>query len=217
MNQLLFAAIDDNIIKIVVAFVVLLIGLINHLVKAQKPAPKPPPARVPPEPVVGPARAQQDDEVEEFLRRAAEARRRAQRGSPQQPVAAGRPKAKPKAKPPKPRVPAPVVATVVQRGPRESVAEHVERQISSEEFNVRAAHMVDDLARADTERQRHFTQTFDHQLGRLSADVQTTDAAAPASTALAAGAQAAATFGTLEDIRRAILLNEILNRPRERF
>ncbi len=101
------------------------------------------------------------------------------------------------------------------------------RHLDTAEFSTRANQMTEDLKRADAEREQHFQQTFSHKLGRL------TDTSVAGAKAIAPDAPAAATgpppqaiplsdwlplpTTKPEDLRRAFMLNEILQRPEHRW
>jgi hypothetical protein len=100
------------------------------------------------------------------------------------------------------------------------------RHLDTGEFSARASQMTEDLKRGDAEREQHFQQTFSHKLGRL------TDTSVAGDKAIAAEAPTASTApvppATLsdwlplpttkpEDLRRAFMLNEILQRPEHRW
>ena len=101
------------------------------------------------------------------------------------------------------------------------------RHLDTAEFSARAAHMTDDMKRGDAEREQHFQQTFTHKLGRLTdTSVAGAKAVAPDAPAAAVGptGQPAPPSDWLplptttpEDLRRAIMLNEILQRPEHRW
>ena len=86
--------------------------------------------------------------------------------------------------------------------------------------------MTDDLKRGDAEREQHFQQTFTHKLGRL------TDTSVAGDKAVAADAPTASTVPPQavplsdwlplpttkpEDLRLVFMLNEILQRPEDRW
>jgi hypothetical protein len=101
------------------------------------------------------------------------------------------------------------------------------RHLETAEFGARASRLTDDLKRGDAEREQHFQQTFDHKLGRL------TDTSVAGAKAIAPPAPAAAAVPTgeaipiddwlplpttePEDLRRALMMNEILRRPEHRW
>ncbi|MBX3415072.1 MAG: hypothetical protein KF708_20480 [Pirellulales bacterium] len=159
------------------------------------------------------------DEVEEFLRRAAERRRGGQpreveivRPEPRQP-----PRSRPR---PKPVAQRPVVLTDEERIGREPVAQHVEQHLSTTAYEERAAHLakVDD---ADELMQAHLSSVFDHQVGQLGS----TSAPAAGGTSEAAATETSPTAldGLAEllrspaGLRQAFILQEVLRRPEERW
>jgi len=100
------------------------------------------------------------------------------------------------------------------------------RHLDTTGFGTRASQMTDDLKRGDAEREQHFQQTFSHKLGRL------TDTSVAGSKAIAPDAPEVSTVPVApvplsdwlplpttkpEDLRRAVMLNEILQRPEHRW
>ena len=100
------------------------------------------------------------------------------------------------------------------------------RHLDTTEFGTRASQMTDDLKRGDAQREQHFQQTFTHKLGRL------TDTSVAGDKAIAPDAPAVSTVPVApiplsdwlplpttkpEDLRRAFMLNEILQRPEHRW
>ena len=86
--------------------------------------------------------------------------------------------------------------------------------------------MTDDLKRGDAEREQHFQQTFSHKLGRLTdTSVAGDKAIAPDAPAVSTVPPAAVPLSDWlplpttkpEDLRRAFMLNEILQRPEHRW
>jgi hypothetical protein len=204
-----------------------------------------------------------NNEVEEFLRRAAarraqvEAQMRAQaearaRGqqmpppqqqqqipvaySPQQPPAFGQ------SRPPPPRMTsAPqslsqqqayhspsmeqtvVAAELAESTDRvaASVAAHLR---GAEQISQRTAHLSARVDVADDEMDARLHQTFDHQVGRLKKTTEATpDVSSQDSNAVAATVAQATVLGIAhmlqspENIRSAIILNEVFNRPLDRW
>jgi hypothetical protein len=217
--QLLAAMDIGDWIKVVFGIVFVLVYLVNQLVAGQKQAaqgkaaerPKPPPQRAP-------ERAAQADEVEQFLRAAAEARRRQQQQQQRPPAPPQKGGTVRRPKPPKkPKSPVPTLAR--QEAPAERLGAQVERALSTKEFEVRAAQMDDDLEQLDRDRAAHRSKMFEHQVGNLApaspaASVPTVSTAGAASPA--AGMLAAA-LASPQDLRKAIILYEILQRPEERW
>lgn len=102
-----------------------------------------------------------------------------------------------------------------------SVAAHLR---GAEQISRHTAHLSDSVDVADDVMDAHLHQTFDHQLGRLK---KTTDAT-PAVTrqdanAVAATVAQATVLGIAhmlqnpQNIRSAIILNEVFNRPVDRW
>jgi hypothetical protein len=218
----LFADADDWI-KFAVFIVFILITAINKLLswnkeQAAKKPPLPKPREAPPVPNV---RRAQQDEIDEFLRRAAD-NLKPKRQTAKQP---------PKAPPPPPQKKQPPrrlveIAQEVQELPvqkRESVAAHVQKHLSTEDFEVRASQLVDEDMRAgDRQREAHRQQVFGHRVGTLT-DTSVFEAA-PTEQAgnvvtqtAAAGLPLASLLASPESLRRAIVLNEILTRPEDRW
>ena len=77
--------------------------------------------------------------------------------------------------------------------------------------------MADDVVREDVKMRQHLEQVFDHQVGRLAV------AADPNASSRDAGAAAAVVLSPVtlltnsQSLRSAIILNEILQRPEDRW
>ncbi len=162
-----------------------------------------------------PVDAQVEDEIGEFLRRAA-ARRQ------------GEPAAQPAPKPP-PRLvqEQPVEAVVLETVPRQpAMDEQVAHDIDTRKFDERARQTERRAAQASRKAQRRSRKKFDHEVAHL-----TGNAAAPlrpkesalepedrldhVGLALAAGLPAL--LRNTQSLRQAIVINEILQRPEERW
>lgn len=215
----------------IVPLVIVVIYLLNHLLagnkaQGQKPAQqrrRPPQGERPLAQQPGQRPQQQagqdplQSEIEQFLQRANERRKeKARRSTPPQQ------RAKP-APPPRQLVPVeePVDVEPLERD-FDSVATSVEKHFSSSrQFESRAEHLADDVSQADEQMQRHLHQAFDHRLGTLGSsqpsDVHATEPSpnvdAPASTAKAV----AGLLANRQNIKQAVLLKEILERPVDRW
>jgi hypothetical protein len=183
---------------------------------SERPRSTPPPAR--PQPV-------RNDEIKDFLRRAAgqrkeqaanqaETARKEASKSTLQPFVA-RSSAQLRDTTPK----APADDIIVADAVREpSLSQGVAARLSTRQFDERAAQLSDDLARADLKREMHLKQKFGNQVGRL-ADTglapgeRSTDNAAEVQT----GANNWSIVLTPESARQAFLLTEIFNRPVDRW
>lgn len=225
--------------KIIISIVVGLIYLINYILnaagKAQPPKPpraEPRPRPRPQVPVVAAAGGRQElnDEVGEFLRRAAQKRgggrpaemevvRPESRGS-QRPRVAQEARAKAAAG-------SVVEAQTVDEGPLGGkVPALAERHLDSRELAERASHLSH-VDQADEEMQSHLQQVFDHQLGSLAPRLA--DSAEPAAgdhatapseapTAMPTTAEALAVLlSNPQSLRGAVILTEIFRRPTERW
>ena len=180
-----------------------------------------------------------EDEIGEFLRRAAKGRA----GQPERPAApeAGQPAqaglpprpVQPRAQAGRPqqRRPAqrPVQAQVVepQRPPvGEGVKEAVEKDLNTSVFQQRAQSLGEETRQTRQTTEQRLHKKFDHELGSLEAESHkraksATKAKEPAAEPLAVPATSAAGFAALlanvDNVRQAVVLNEILQRPEHRW
>jgi len=189
----------------------------NEAPQPRRAAGRPPRATERPPKGKSPADPKLNKEIEEFLKRTAQRRGAKVRseGVPP-PVAQKKP----------PRRLAESLPTLEPASPSptgESVAEHVKQHLATDEFGVRAAHLADDVARAEQEMQQHVTQAFSHQVGRLAdTSGDTTEQRQAAAVrggelAAAAGAGIPALLADGARLRQAIIVNEILQRPEHRW
>ena len=183
-----------------------------------------------------------NNEVEEFLRRAAqrraqvEAQLRAQAEARARGQGQGRPAPQPQ-EPPRRMTPPP--PSVQQRtAPVEiidlepdtrlgnrvsaSVAEHMRH---TQEIAAHVDQLGDRVESADEDMQAHMAQVFDHQVGRLRESGKDPPAPPPPTASVAATVERKESRGSVladlllspQNIRNAILLNEILNRPSDKW
>jgi hypothetical protein len=199
-----------------------------------------PPARpaVPPRP----PKPRLDDpianEVEEFLRRAAQARQSGEKKAERRAAQPARPiLAEPMpSKSPGGVLRGKAVEVVRERAPAtpspgepalgDEVGQHVKTFLNEDAFAKRAQQLGTEVTQIDTQIDQHLHQTFDHALGKL-ATVPGEAAVAPTAVepegeaiTIAAAVSPANLFFALSDpdsIRQAIVLNEILRRPEERW
>lgn len=162
------------------------------------------------------------DEIEEFIRRAAERRKQTQGQGQRKP--ATRPQEsqpQPAQQRPRPRLAQPEVveAEIVSAEVVEHVSGYVAQHLSSQQFTERASHLGEETALADDKMEAHLHQKFDHQIGRLAPstlDKQSaaaTAGAAPTVSYISSSADLANLLRSPQSIRNAIILSEILNRP----
>jgi hypothetical protein len=135
------------------------------------------------------------------------------------------------------------VETVENRPSRESLSQHVAESLDSSKFTRRATQLSQVQQDSDTEFRQHMQRIFQHELGTLkkesagifeaaAATVAVATAAATAkATAAAAGAQSATAPMTIQrgssdialflagrkNMRDAVILSEILQRPEQRW
>jgi hypothetical protein len=122
----------------------------------------------------------------------------------------------PRTQPPRPQ----------QRGPSQprpqTVVEHVTQHVgsASEAFRQEVADLGQSVRRADEQFDVQLHQKFDHELGSLGHSTgtsATTEAGSPPRSIASPAGQIAAMLANPEGIRQAIILNEILHRPSDRW
>jgi len=169
-----------------------------------RPAPPPRPADV-------------EDEIGEFLRRAAERR---QEGRPAQAQAAPRP-----ARPPRRLVAQqPVEAVLLEEPPpRAELSQQIERDLDTRKFSDRAKQMERRAEQAQRKAEQHAHQVFDHTVGHWGGSSPTPAEAGVSAAALGAevgpglAAGLPALLANPVGLRQAIVLTEILQRPEHRW
>ena len=235
--SVLIAANADLIEIVVILIITALAGLGQFLAKFREKQPPAAGAKPKPNPAQRPVPADVADEIENFLRRAQERRAGAKRPREVAPQA-DRPTRQPQRQPvPAEAVPAEAVPNeavpneVAELKPLdERVEDHVQRYLNEDEFTRRGTSMgkevVDDVTR---DIDQHLQQVFDHQVGQLGA---ASTAGAPltptagglmpesseaTSTATAEATDWAALLANPGSVRQAIVFNEILSRPEQRW
>jgi hypothetical protein len=238
MNPFVIFAINvGDFIQVIVVLLIIIVSVIGKLVAGMREIKKPgvPPVARPQQPMpqipqMRPMPQQQPqvqvprpksvkDEIEEFLRRAAE-------------------KKQPSSASPLPRTPrsnAPVVqqAEIVQaeiasdRPVGGEVTEHVKKYLDETQFTQRASKFGGDVAAADKKREDHLKQVFGHGISKLASKPGETSAPpTPPSTGFfqdevpvlaAAGTGIASLLNNIDNLRQAIVINEILQRPVDRW
>jgi hypothetical protein len=184
--------------------------------RPQPPASPPPPRRPVPKEV--------SEEIDEFLRRAAQ-----RRSGQQQPRPVG--SSSPVSPVPAPQ---PVKAEVVAEMPvGGQVNEHVKKYLDAEEFARREAQLGEQVAQKDRQIDEHLHQVFDHNLSELAAVpgetatepvavepaelFHTAETEAAAELTAASDSGLAVLLGSADSIRQAIVLSEIIQRPEQRW
>jgi hypothetical protein len=177
-----------------------------------QPAPLPPPPRKP---------AGRDEVVVLLDEPAAEPPRKslAEKMRSQDAAAAAR-RAKPMAsQPPRQQQPRSPQRVASQQRPK-SVAEHVAEHVgaASQEFRKEVADLGERVRRADEQFDVQLHQKFDHELSGLAARRATSTSDQPPTAEHATpAAQIAALLASPDGVRQAIVLNEILHRPVDRW
>jgi hypothetical protein len=164
-----------------------------------------------------------DDEIGEFLRRAAQ-----RRGPQAAPPLQGAPLRRAAEQP----VQAEIVeenAAAVEKPVGRQVTQHVEAYLDSGEFARRSSELGGEVAQADAQLGEHLRQAFDHEVGKLAekpgeaaAPPAVDESLLPAGDRLPSGpspaaVELAALLGDIDGIRQAVVLNEILRRPEDRW
>jgi hypothetical protein len=213
MNALtpLFAVDVGDVIKFIVILIIFVVPVIGQLLAKIKQIPPPEKRPIPPRPAL----PEVNNEIEEFLRR------KAQRPMPQSPRPAQVQQPLPAA--------APVQAeAVAQQRVGGQVSEHVEKYLDEQDFSRRGVELGKEVAQADQQINQRLRQKFDHRVSQLAA-VPGEAAAPPVAyeppdlVGTAADIPASFATGLLdlvsdpESLRQAIVLNEILRRPEERW
>jgi len=221
---LLFGAnLGDVITAIVVLAIIIMSALLQLMGKAKQGQPgrragrpgRPVRAGQPRGAAQRGGKPQVEDEIADFLRRAAQRRkpRPAQRAP--RPAVAPRPAQRAKE----------VVAEVVpEPGRPVTVAEHVRRHLDTSEITQETRELGSGISRTEREMEQRVQETFARGLsGEEDSLVQTTprsvELARPRgpSVPITAAAGLAAFLADANNLRQAIVLNEILTRPEERW
>jgi hypothetical protein len=215
----LFAA-GGEIIIILLVFVFIFIPLIGTALSRMKAPPPPKGGARPARPA---ATGQVQSEIEDFLRRASQKKsaggtRPQQRAKPARAILVEKP----------PRAELVRAEVVNDRAVGGKVEQHVKKYLDEEEFTRRTEKLGEDVAEADDKIERHLKSVFDHSLSKIAATPGVT--ASPPNAKLADSApeitiampsiaadDVAALFGNPLSIRQAVIINEILNRPLERW
>jgi hypothetical protein len=194
MTDFILLGVDLGDIVPIVIIVLSVVGWIIQQInaKAKEAAQHAPPPR--PEPLV--AMNPPEDEIDAFLRRAAERRGAA---------------------PHEPWVP----VEVVEAAPTPSVTEHVRKHLDTSAFSARAQEITR-LETVDEQLEERLQQVFDHKLGQLTQRSSSLPPAEPqqvsapaAGPALVRGAAAdiAEMLAHPNGARNAVVLQEVLRRP----
>lgn len=210
MTAILLADIGD-VIGVIVFVIVALISVVGQMLAKQREA-KQMQAGRPQRPRPAAVDEVLEDEIGDFLRRVSGGRaRQAGKGIPKlvKPVAAKRPLQRP------------VEAQLVEP-PRPAVGGHIgqfaARDLDRSDLQYHLARLGEGTRQAEEASERRLHEKFSHSLGTLSRREdeqipQATQAALPPTTA----AGLAAMLGEIENVRLAVILNEIIQRPEHRW
>jgi hypothetical protein len=181
------------------------------------------------------------DEIEQFLARARQQAQQGQQGNapqpprPAAPPLAGRPSVTVQTVVVRPQAAEPVVAEVIEPrrtilaeaapGPgqlagRQQVAAHVTQYLDTADMRAQVDRLGDAVEVADDVMEEHLKQVFDHRVGTLATDAAQSAPARPGAgrkRAAAAPVDFAAMLANTGNLRQAIVLNEILQRPADRW
>ena len=209
------AAVDVDVLKLLGFVVLAIIYVFNHFVggakNQQRKPPRPDPRLRPP----APGRQGVQDEVAEFLRRTAERTNAKKPPAEAQPAPAER---RPLAERRLPLAGETVEVEAIDEPPTgANVAEHVQQHLDTREFAQRAR-QLGHVEQEERSFQAHVQQTFDHQVGQLALRPLEPAAGSPDATAPPTAAESvAALLADPQSLRGAVVLNEILQRPTERW
>jgi hypothetical protein len=213
----------------IIPLVFIVIYVLNYLISSSKPNTPPGrnnPQRRPPAKGERPLRPPQaggvppanpsplNAEIEQFLKRAND--RRGDR-SRRVPTAKTPPKPPPREQP--------VDVHPIEQRELSSVSASVEKHMANRGFTQRAEHLADDIVRADQEMEQHLQKSFDRHVGTLGDSAPKTSAtpatdAEPVTDRAEPSAVSATLTGWLADpknLKQAVILSEILQRPESRW
>jgi hypothetical protein len=215
----LFADRAGDIAELVIGIVVLIVAGVTKLLSMANQQKSKPGAGQPPPPAKAAPRDALSNEIDEFLRRAAQRKQQTQTGPPRrQPVVASAKEAGQPAQ-------AEAAARPVGGGLDKHLQQFTEEK---KQFEQRAARLGDEVAQADDKIEAHLKEKFTRQLGSLEQrSGETAAPPAPKPTGYATdqipmlpvttAAGFAALLTTAVSLRQAIVLTEILNRPVDRW
>ena len=208
-------------IKLLIFIVVMVLYVLNHLISAVK---KPPVKNDPRSPAAprppGQTRQQVDNELNDFLRRAAEKRAEAS----QMPAAIAPSREPPRSR--KKKSPAPAPALVEQPLSQRRMVNALEARDEARGLEA----PIGQLAQSVNEIDSHVQQVFDHRLGQLGAAMPSVSGASASGTAPSPveaddkvalapsiASEISALLANPRSLQGAIILNEILSRPEQRW
>lgn len=205
---------DAELFKLILFVVVGAFAVIKHLLDANAKGKQPRPGAKPevrPRPRPAPAgRTEMPGDVNEFLRRAAEKRAAAQRPPKNEPAPPPRRLVTTQLDSPQGEVVD--VQAVDEVHAATSVGAYVDEHLGT---RAEAAGHLTQVGRSEAAFEAHLQQTFQHHVGQFES--QSSEPASLAAAPSAADAPWAALLADPGNIRQAIVLNEILQRPVDRW
>ncbi len=233
MHALLAAGFGQEWVELIIfglAFIFWLLGKVFG-VQQQPPARRPPGQALPRPPQAAPGDPLQS-EIEEFLRRAsgrkdggAPAARNPNQPQPTKVRTAG---VNPAARKPRPIQPASARTKAAAAPPAlpdtpDGIDQHVKKYLSTTDFDRRVS-QLSSIDRKEQEFDQQVNQTFAHEVGHLKGSAIAVAGEAPVTSAAAPEPQLANTQNSLAkllsspaNLKSAVVLNEILQRPSHRW
>jgi hypothetical protein len=160
------------------------------------------------------------DEIDDFIRRAAERRRQQGQRRTQRPQQ-GQGQGKPAAQRPRPPRPSVTDAEIVSAEVVEETSRPESRPLTRQDFDQRAAKLGEETAQADDRLEARLHQTFDHEIGTLhhAGTPQATDTASKVTPTFAHEMliSLVSALRSPQQVRQAIILGDILQRPEHRW
>jgi hypothetical protein len=210
---------DGEWLKLIVPIVMFSVWVLNRMLGGDSPAARQAKARQlarakPPQPPADKQRV--EDEVGEFLRRAAQQRAGKENRAPapaEQPPRPPKPSRQPLAEgSPVRQTPEPVRAA----GRPGSLAATTEDAFGNRQLSQRVVQPTE-VEQTVENLQSHLVETFGHQVGSLAGSARSASAAVSALASSAVANDVAAMLRDPQSIRDAIVVSEILRRPEERW
>lgn len=206
--------------RLVIVLLLVVLPLILQIIAKIRGLDNAPPPGGPPRPQPRPPQTPLEDEISEFLRRASEGRRPPGSGPPSRSASVAATMRSAPAPARRPTAP-PVAAEVVPPPVGGDISRHVQKFLDSGEFQRRSSEMGEGVVASDKAMDQR-SSAFDRPMGQLGEPGGTRDAggAGPQVTAEAVSPMVADLVSALcrpDTVRQAIIINEILRRPEDRW
>ena len=116
------------------------------------------------------------------------------------------------------RQPELIDADIIEAEPvHEDIRSHVARTVDTSDVTQHVSQLGSEIALSDDRLDARLHERFDHELGRINEHAYDQDTADGAGESQGAAGQIAEMFRDAKTTRQAILLNEILTRPTDRW